>query len=310
METNLNRQIKFSILLSIQIPSIICYLFLLYHLLFKRSMRRSLNNHVFILICFIGLITILIDLSMILDYLHRGIVQLSSPTYCLIWNFLDHLLYSLTDVLMLWASIERHILIFYKSVLNTRRKRFLIHYVPLITVPIYLILIYIVILFLYPCENNFDYTQVICGGLCHENYVPWLEIIDRLIHDMIPVCLVVLSSICLIGQVIWQKHYRLRLPVQCHRHRKMALQMFPISVLYLCTVFFPYGTLDCINTFSVQSNISINVQQLYFFYLFYLLAQLLPFAYLTGMPKLYSKIFFRRTTRITPIATQLRTHHL
>jgi heme/copper-type cytochrome/quinol oxidase subunit 4 len=71
METNLSRQIKFIILLSIQIPSIICYLFLLYHLLFKRSMRRSLNNHVFILICFIGLITILIDLSMILDYLRR-----------------------------------------------------------------------------------------------------------------------------------------------------------------------------------------------------------------------------------------------
>jgi hypothetical protein len=78
IETTLSRRIKFCILFSLQIPSILCYLFLLFHLLYKRSMRRSLNNHVFILILFIGLITVLIDLSMILDYLRRRIVIPSS----------------------------------------------------------------------------------------------------------------------------------------------------------------------------------------------------------------------------------------
>jgi hypothetical protein len=105
--TDLTLRIKFGILLSLQIPSVLCYLFLLFHLLFKRSMRRSLNNHVFIVLLFIGLI----------------------------WNFLDLFLYSLTNVLMLWASIERHILIFHKSILNIQRKRFIIHYLPLIILP-------------------------------------------------------------------------------------------------------------------------------------------------------------------------------
>jgi hypothetical protein len=237
---------------------------------------------------------------MVLDYLRRGIIVPNSPIYCLIWNFLDLLFYSLTNVLMLWASIERHILIFHKSILNTTRKRFIIHYIPLIILSIYLILFCIVLTFLYPCENDFDYTQVICGGLCYAEKSPWLAITDRLIHDIIPVCLIAISSICLLGRVIWQKYYRMRLPIRWSRHRKMAIQIFPLSVLYLCGII-PYGLVTCINKFGDSSSISMNIQQLYLFYLFYLLAQLLPFAYLAGMPKLYSKIFCRRTVRISPI---------
>jgi len=154
--------------------------------------------------------------------------------------------------------------------------------------------------FLYPCENDFDYTQVICGGLCYASKSPWLAITDRLIHDVIPVFFIAIFSICLLGRVIWQKYYHMRLPIRWYRHRKMSIQIFPLSILYLCCIM-PYGIVSCINSFGGSSNISMNLQQLYFFYLFYLLAQLLPFVYLAGMPKLYSKLFCRRTVRISPI---------
>jgi hypothetical protein len=72
--------------------------------------------------------------------------------------------------------------------------------------------------------------------------------------------------------------------MQWYRHRKIVVQIIPVSVLYLCGVI-PYGLLTSINRFSGWSSMGMHVQQLYFFYLFYLLTQLLPFAYLAGMPK-------------------------
>jgi hypothetical protein len=196
---------------------------------------------------------------------------------------------------MLWASIERHILIFHRSILNTQRKRFIIHYLPLIILPLYLLLFYIIITFAYPCRNVFAYTEIVCGGLCYSDISPWLDTTDRLIHDVIPAFLIFISSICLIGRIIWQKNYRMRLPMQWHRHRKMAIQIIPISILYLCSVI-PYGLIICINTFGSWSPIGMDIQQLYFSYLFYLLAELLPFAYLAAMPKL----FRRRPIRVGP----------
>jgi hypothetical protein len=135
-----------------------------------------------------------------------------------------------------------------EGILNTQRKRFIIHYLPLIILSISLFLFYIIITFVYPCKNIFDYTQIICGGLCYSKISPWLDTIDRLIHDVIPAFLITFSSICLIGRVIWQKHYRMRLPIQWHRHRKMVIQIIPISILYLCCVI-PYGLIICINRF-------------------------------------------------------------
>jgi hypothetical protein len=151
----------------------------------------------------------------------------------------------------------------------------------------------------HPCKTIFDYTQVVCGGLCYLDISPWLDTTDRFIRDVIPAFLIGVSSILLIGRVIWQKHYCMRLPMQWHRHRKLAIQIIPISILYLCCVI-PYGLITCINIFDGWSGIGMSVQQLYFFYLFYLLAELLPFAYLAAIPKLYSKLFCRHPIRIIP----------
>jgi hypothetical protein len=88
---------------------------------------------------------------------------------------------------------------------------------------------------------------------------------DRLLHDVISTFLIVVSSIYLLGRVIWQKHYHIRLLMRWYRHQKMAVQIFPVFIFYLCSVV-PYGIDISVNTFSAWLSIDVNVQQLYFFY--------------------------------------------
>ncbi|CAF0923981.1 unnamed protein product [Adineta steineri] len=62
---------------------------------------------------------------------------------------------------MTWASIERHILVF-----SSHRHRFDAHTIPLIFCLIYPILFYTYTIFFYPCEQIFEYQQVLCGSPC------------------------------------------------------------------------------------------------------------------------------------------------
>ncbi|CAF1219740.1 unnamed protein product [Rotaria sp. Silwood1] len=151
METDESRHTKFSILISIQIPSIICYIGLIYHMISNRPALQAVYNHAPLVMLFVGAATVLVDLSMVLNFLRTGIVIPTSDIYCHIWNFIDFLLYALASIMMLWQSIEKHILIFhYRQLLNTRKKRFFFHYAPLITIFLYLALFYVI----FPWESS------------------------------------------------------------------------------------------------------------------------------------------------------------
>jgi hypothetical protein len=52
----ISNTVKFWSYLTILIPSIVCSLFAIYHLLSDRTLRRSLNNHVIIVLLIIGLV--------------------------------------------------------------------------------------------------------------------------------------------------------------------------------------------------------------------------------------------------------------
>ncbi len=297
-ETDLSRQIKFDILLPILIPSIVCSFFLLYHLIFNRTNRQALHNHVMVALLMTGLIVDLVDIPMVLNYLRTDLFTASTSIGCLIWNFFDITLYGLISLLMLWASIERHILIFHDQLVSTKQRRRLIHYAPLIIIPTYMITFYFIIIFLYPCKNVFDYSKVVCGATCFYIANPALALFDQLAHSTIPAILIALFNMALLVRVIWQKHYRMRQSVGKLQHRRMILQLIPVSILYLCGVV-PYGMLNCIHMFGIWTDVGTTLQ-LHFFYLFYLMAVFLPFICLLGMPNVYSKVSCKRQIQVAP----------
>jgi hypothetical protein len=87
IEISLPRLIRFWLLLLIDIPSIICSLFLLYYFLTKQNHRSALNNHTIILLLFTSLFTQLIDIPLYLNFLHLGFVWPQTLTTCVIWRY-------------------------------------------------------------------------------------------------------------------------------------------------------------------------------------------------------------------------------
>lgn len=305
MESELSRRIKFGVLVSLQIPSLACYCGLLHHYLGDRQSRAALQNHAPLALLIVGLLTVLVDLSLILDYLRMGVVSYVSDLYCQIWNFLDLTLYALVSILMLWSSIERHIIIFHsQQLLGTRRQKFFVHYLPLIIIFTYLIFFYIYIAFIHACTNKFDFHQVVCAGLCFVFETPVVGVLDQFLHTVIPSILIVIINMALWLRVLWQKYRHAGRIIEWKRQRKMVLQFLPMSTLYSCG-YLPFGILQCYQAVNGPTTLSWTVQQGYFFYLFYLIGILHPFACLVGMPDVYKRWFQMTRARIGPATTQM-----
>ncbi|CAF1446802.1 unnamed protein product, partial [Adineta ricciae] len=116
------RQIRYWSYLVSNIFSLICTLLTLYFLLFDRTLRNSLNNHIIIILLLIGLLYEFIDILLIINNDANDIPWSSSPTFYLFWVFFDYTFYSLQIGLFAWATIERHILIFHDQWISTRNK--------------------------------------------------------------------------------------------------------------------------------------------------------------------------------------------
>ncbi|CAF4256944.1 unnamed protein product, partial [Rotaria magnacalcarata] len=82
METAETRLVKFGIFMILQPPSIICYLASIHYILSHRDTRQALHHHGPLVLLFVGLVTVIFDLSMILDFLRTGVVTPSNEAYC------------------------------------------------------------------------------------------------------------------------------------------------------------------------------------------------------------------------------------
>ncbi|CAF3788114.1 unnamed protein product [Rotaria sp. Silwood1] len=112
-EISLPRPVRFWLLLILLIPSILCTLILLYYFIRDRSLRSPLNNHVIIVLLIVNFHGLMIGFPIQLNFLHLGHVWPQIPTTCLAWQFSDIGIFTTTGIIMAWASIERHILIFH-----------------------------------------------------------------------------------------------------------------------------------------------------------------------------------------------------
>ena len=299
-----SRRVQFWTILSFEIPSLACTIYLLYHLLSKARLRQALHNHVIIIFLSLIFLAEVIDNPLYLDaYLHHGRNSfVSSPVICLIWWLIDYGAYGSLNVFLAWASFERHILIFhYNRFLSTRRKRILFHYLPLGIISIYLSGFYIGVMMFAPCENTFNYELEACGVTpCYEG-IPWLNIWDHLVNGTLCILIEAVGSISLLARTIYRR-YRVQQSVHWRKHRKMTVQLLSISTLSL-GISLPQALIVTIqNTVPGMADFASQVGS-YFFYLTTFIVLLLPFICLRCLPELWRQqwLCFRRRCQRTVI---------
>jgi hypothetical protein len=287
-ETSITRNSKFGVFLVLEPPSLICNCFFVYYLITDRNLRTAVHQHVILALLIVSLLTNLIEIPRILHYLRIGIVTPQTTMSCLIWQWCDYLLYGQANVLMLWASFERHLLVFHSHLVGNARARFFTHYLPLFVIIIYLTLFYIVVIFAHPCHKHFDFTLPLCGQPCFtEDSV--ISLYDLLVHSWLPTFFIVLLSAGLVIRVVNRRGSLLRQNIPWRKHRRMILQLLSISCLYLICMG-PYTLIQVIDLLVGLSEAATYVKNFYLFYVYWLLTLLLPYVCIGCLPEVTNKV--------------------
>ena len=212
--------------------SILCSLFVLYQLLFDRTLRQSLHNHVIILLVLIGLIYELTSVPLMLHYYCFGSAWILAASFPHLWTFIDYLCYAIQIIGFAWASMERHILIFHSRWLSTRKKRLFIHYLPMVAILVYCFIYYFTLILFPFCEkfiipSPFNGVPIACI-LLH----PITLTYDTVSHQIIPTIIIITFSLALLIRVLRQRS-TLNRAIEWRKQRKMTIQLLSISILYL-----------------------------------------------------------------------------
>lgn len=296
----------FWVLIVFIIPAIICSIFLLYNFLFDRKLRTSLNNHVIVALLTVGIIYLLIDMPQYLNFIRIGYVWPSALATCYFWCLIDLACYNMLGFLMTWASIERHILVFHNSWVNTSRQRFFFHYLPLITIFVYSLIFYIVVIFFPPCENDFDYTRSWCNYPCYFNEYS-IMLYDTVFNCILPIPLIAIINVLLIIRVIRQRQV-LHQNIEWRKFRKMIIQIIAFSSLFIIFSL-PMMTLTLAHLCGLPYEATAEIE-LSFYYIAYFINIFLPFVCLGSLPKILMRIKrhlpYMNATRIDPTVITLR----
>ncbi|CAF3844993.1 unnamed protein product [Adineta steineri] len=279
-------RVKFWFYLIFLIPSIICTLFLLYYLLSNRNLRRSLNNHVIIVLLFTVLFCEVTMYPWMLYYFCKGDSWQRSYIFCSIWAFIDWAFYAMQIMLFAWASIERHILIFHHTWFSTRRKRFFLHYLPIALILIYYHIFYFIVYFYSPCENDFIDSGMICFSVGLYDLMVF-RVFETMINNILPDLAIVIFSMSLIIRIIRQKQ-RMNQPIRWRQCRKMTIQLLSISFLYLI-VTGPNAFMVFLYMCGLPDDVGVNFTE-YAVFLTYFIVLLFPFVSMLSMPELLTKI--------------------
>ncbi len=276
----------FWLYLIVLIPSIICSLFLLYHLLINPALRTALNNHVVILVIFLGLLYEVTDIVWLIYYYHTNSALIMKPSFCLVWVLIDTAGYVTLSILVAWASIERHILIFHQNWVSTKTKRVLIHYLPLIILSLYPALFYVFVYCVLPCEPYFDYNSALCDYFSCIYSRPFVTMWATTVNYIIPIFSIVIFSLALLLRVLYQK-YRMRQRIQWRNYRKMAIQLLSISAVYVLFLL-PWTILSTAYIAGLPLSVGADYYSINS-YLSYFVVMLTPFVCVMSLPELRKK---------------------
>lgn len=281
VEITLPRSIRFWLLLLMDMPSLICSIFVLYHILTKKELRSALYNHVIIALLMCVMTSQLLDIPIYLTFIRLNQVWPKNRSMCLFWWYVDVGFCNTCGIILAWASIERHILVFHDKLLSTRKKRIFLHYVLLLCVIVYASGFYLLSLFIPSCDHSsIDYGLPWCHySPCYYS-IKWLHHWDIIVNRLLPCLLIAIFSIALLWRVLWQKHHRLQRPIVWRNHRKMTIQLVSVSAVYL--IFgFPLFIVQICQLSHVQLNPQI---QLWLYFLSFSTILSVPFVCLVSLP--------------------------
>ena len=292
--------LRICLMVSIDAVSLTCSLIVLYQMLTKKPLRESLNNHAFIALTFTGLGTQLIDVPFYINYLRLGYVWPSTPLTCLLWWYIDIGMFEATIMLVTWASLERHMLIFHEQWLSNGVRRYLLHYLPICIFAMYPLLFTLFCLIFLTCNDAFvfNYSNAWCSFSPCFYRIVLLSLYDTMMHWVLPNIVIFFLNISLIIRVVWHRSIRLRQPIQWRKHRKMVIQLLSISIVFV--IFnLPVVTYYSLMLLRVLPE-NVNPQIYAYFYLIcYLPVLFMPIFVLFSLPKEYwwntwKKVFFSR----------------
>ena len=285
---SLSRPVRFWLLLLFDVPSVICSFTILICLLGDRTSRRALHDHTTIVLITLCLTTLLIDIPSYLAFIiNSGVVKPSVPATCMMWWFVAIGIYNSQQVLIAWIAVERHIFIFYDRWLRNTRGKFFAHYLPLTLILAYLFIFYIYAFFIYPCQNTFDYTTLYCNANPCYQTGPLIRTWDLILNNIAPGLSEPIISMTLIIRVIRQKQ-RLSQGVQWRKHRKMVLQLILASFMNV-TLIVPLNVFSLAYLFGLPRDYGAEVVSYFYFFAYYL-SLVLPFIFLTSIPRISRKV--------------------
>ncbi len=279
--------VRFWIYLVFLIPSIICSLFVLYHLLWHRVSRQALHNHAIIIFLFIGLIyEITIYPWMLYLYSHNHIWE-RTDFFCTLWIYIDWGLYYTQTILFAWATMERHILIFHHQWVSTMKKRLIVHYLPSCVLVLYCLIYYTVVTFFPPCKNTFSSYYTICAELCAFKSSTALYMYETIVHQILPNLIIVVFSVALLLRVRRQKH-RIGKSLQWRKHWKMTIQLLFVAIIYLIFAL-PVTLMNFLHLCGLSSEVTGHFME-YLLFFNYCILLLCPFACALSLPQMRNKV--------------------
>lgn len=282
----MHEPIYFWFFLIFDVIGIFCSVFALYHLLKEKNLRKAIHNHTTIVILLINFFYQLFDIPLHIQYFNTGISRPSTPTFCLFWRFTDYGLFFIDFVLVMWASLERHILIFHSWMVSTTVKRALVHYLPLALIVLSMLIFYGVAVFAPPCENVFDYTRDMCGMAGCYGSLPSFGLIERIGFSILPTFLISLFCLALLARIIYQKARRNRAG-EWKKHRKLVIHIVSLAFLYMCFDF-PVSIINLVQL-CCQPNWANSIISILFYYSYFLIL-LLPIVCIGSLPELRNKM--------------------
>ena len=295
-------RIRFWLYLVPLVPSILCSIFVLHRLLVTRALRTAPNNHVVILILSFGLLYEITDVVWYIDFYRMGAPLSATPAFCLTWIFIDVSVYVTITLLMAWASIERHILVFHPNWIGTTTACFFIHYLPMLICCVYPATFYAYMFFVEPCALPFDYTMTTCYRYPCVGRRPRVALWDSVVHNLLPIFIIVTFSMALLARVLY---YRCRAHgrIAWRNYRKMSVQLLSISAIYFVFLLPPMA-MYAAYTAGVSWKVASNYFSVALYFTYYTVL-LTPFVCAVSLPttprKLKQLTFLRGRRAIGPV---------
>ncbi|UJR24164.1 hypothetical protein I4U23_027130 [Adineta vaga] len=224
---------KFSILLAFEIPAIIFSIIIFAYFAVNRTARTKVQNHGWLVLLIVSFIQVIINLPMPISYYYLGRVVPASDTYCAWWTWFEFSLNTIGIFLMAWISIERHIFVFYSNaIFQGRFKKWICHFIPIIICLTWTPFFYFLVVVISPyCSQEWDFNVIICGVPCY--YInKSVGQFNFLFNVAFPILIILIVNVLLVIRVNYEKisHHQ---KINWRNHRKMILQLWTISSIYL-----------------------------------------------------------------------------